>query len=74
MQAFHYVNGRLCAEDVSLADIAAEFGTPVYVYSRAAIEEQWRSYDAAFGDRDHLVCYAVKANGNLAILDLAGAG
>ena len=70
MQAFHYVNGRLCAEDVSLADIAAEFGTPVYVYSRAAIEEQWRSYDAAFGDRDHLVCYAVKANGNLAILDL----
>ena len=70
MQAFHYVNGRLCAEDVSLADIAAEFGTPVYVYSRAAIEEQWRSYDAAFGDRDHLVCYAVKANGNLAVLDL----
>ena len=53
-----------------MADIAAEFGTPVYVYSRAAIEEQWRSYDAAFGDRDHLVCYAVKANGNLAILDL----
>lgn len=53
-----------------MADIAAEFGTPVYVYSRAAIEEQWRSYDAAFGDRDHLVCYAVKANGNLAVLDL----
>lgn len=70
MQAFQYVNGRLCAEDVSLADIADGFGTPVYVYSRAAIEEQWRSYDAAFGDRDHLVCYAVKANGNLAILDL----
>jgi len=70
MQAFHYVNGRLCVEEVPLADIAAGFGTPVYVYSRAAIEEQWRSYDAAFGDRDHLVCYAVKANGNLAVLDL----
>lgn len=70
MQAFHYVNGRLCVEKVPLADIAGSFGTPVYVYSRSAIEDQWRSYDAAFGERDHLVCYAVKANGNLAILDL----
>jgi diaminopimelate decarboxylase len=70
MQAFHYVNGRLCAENVPLADIAGDFGTPVYVYSRAAIEERWRSYDAAFDGRDHLVCYAVKANGNLAVLDL----
>ena len=67
MQAFQYVNGRLCVEDVPLADIAAGFGTPVYIYSRAAIEDRWRSYDTAFGDRDHLVCYAVKANGNLAV-------
>lgn len=70
MQAFQYVNGRLCVEDVPLADIAAGFGTPVYIYSRAAIEDRWRSYDTAFGDRDHLVCYAVKANGNLAVLNL----
>jgi diaminopimelate decarboxylase len=70
MQAFHYVNGRLCVEKVPLADIAGNFGTPVYVYSRSAIEDQWRSYDAEFGERDHLLCYAVKANGNLAILDL----
>jgi len=70
MQSFHYVDGRLCAEDVPLATVAADFGTPAYVYSRAAIEANWRAYDGAFGERDHLVCYAVKANSNLAVLNL----
>lgn len=70
MHGFHYAGGQLHVEEVSLADIAGTFGTPVYVYSRAAIEEQWRAYDGAFGKRPHLVCYAVKANGNLAVLNL----
>lgn len=61
-------DGRLWAEGVALEDIAAEFGTPVYVYSRAAIEQAWHAYDAAFAAQDHLICYAVKANGNLAVL------
>ena len=58
------------AEQVPLADIAEAFGTPCYVYSRAAIEDQWHAYDQAFGSRSHLVCYSVKANGNLAVLNL----
>jgi diaminopimelate decarboxylase len=70
MQAFHYINGLLHAEAVPLVDIEKRFGTPCYVYSRAAIESQWRSYEKAFDSRSHLICYAVKANGNLAILDL----
>ncbi|MEX2523366.1 MAG: diaminopimelate decarboxylase [Gammaproteobacteria bacterium] len=70
MHGFHYAGGQLHVEGVSLADIAGTFGTPVYVYSRAAVEEQWRAYDAAFGTRPHLICYAVKANGNLAVLNL----
>jgi len=69
MQNFRYVDGQLCAGPVPLADVAARFGTPCYVYSRAAIESAWRAYDGAFGGRPHLVCYAVKANGNLAVLD-----
>jgi len=55
---------------VPLARIAKEVGTPCYVYSRAAIEERWRSYDEAFAGRDHLVCFAVKANSNLAVLNV----
>jgi diaminopimelate decarboxylase len=70
MEAFHYQEGRLYVEGVALADIAASVGTPVYVYSRSMIEERWRAYDEAFSGRDHLVCYAVKANSNLAVLKL----
>jgi len=70
MQHFTYSHGQLMAEQVSLADIAGEFGTPCYVYSREAIEGQWRAYDRAFDDRSHLICYAVKANGNLAVLNV----
>jgi diaminopimelate decarboxylase len=70
MDHFDYRNGRLFAEDVKLADIAVEYGTPCYVYSRATIERHWRAFDQALAGRDHLVCYAVKANSNLAVLNL----
>jgi diaminopimelate decarboxylase len=70
MTPFSYTAGELRAEAVPLSRIAQEFGTPCYVYSRAALMEAWRSFDAAFEGQDHLVCYAVKANSNIAILDL----
>src|SRR5262245_20384200 len=66
--SFAYRNGVLCAEQVSLADIARRFGTPCYVYSRAAIETAYREYTRALQGRDSLVCYSVKANSNLAVL------
>ncbi|MBS3785886.1 MAG: diaminopimelate decarboxylase [Gammaproteobacteria bacterium] len=62
--------GALTIEDCAVSDLAERFGTPFYVYSRAAIEQAWRAYDAAFAERDHLICYAVKANANLAVLQL----
>ncbi len=61
--------GRLFLEDVDLAALAAEHGTPSYVYSRAAIEAAWKAFDSAFQGQDHLICYAVKANSNLAVLN-----
>jgi len=63
-------NGALHAEDVPLSRIAEEFGTPCYDYSRAALTDAFHRYDRAFGARAHLICYAVKANSNLAILNL----
>ncbi|MBN9132626.1 MAG: diaminopimelate decarboxylase [Nitrosospira multiformis] len=68
--SFSYHNGRLWGESVQLERVALEFGTPCYVYSRAALTAAYRAFDDAFGERDHLVCYAVKANSNLAILNL----
>ena len=70
MDHFNYRNGQLYAEDVPVADIAAEFGTPAYVYSRATLERHYRAYDEALKDHAHLVCYAVKANSNLAVLNV----
>ncbi|MEX1074137.1 MAG: diaminopimelate decarboxylase, partial [Burkholderiales bacterium] len=67
---FAYRNGALCAEQVPLEDIARRFGTPCFVYSRAAIERQYGAYAQAFADRKSLVAYSVKANSNLAILAL----
>jgi len=67
---FDYRGGRLFAEDVAVEDIAAAHGTPCYIYSRAAIEHQWRAFDDALGPHPHLVCYAVKANSNLAVLSV----
>lgn len=66
---YEYRNGRLLMDGVPLAEIAARYGTPCYVYSRADIEAAWRAYDAAFGARRHRIHYAVKANANLAVLN-----
>ena len=70
MDHFEYRDGRLYAEDVPVADIAAAVGTPCYLYSRATIERHWHAFDRAFGDHPHLICYAVKANSNLAVLNV----
>ncbi|MEA3195809.1 MAG: diaminopimelate decarboxylase [Betaproteobacteria bacterium] len=67
---FAYRDGMLHAEQVPLDEIARRFGTPCYVYSRAAIEAAYREFAAALGGRDALVCYSVKANSNLAVLAL----
>src|SRR3954467_4646899 len=66
--AFAYRNGDLCAEQVSCEDIARRFGTPCFVYSRAAIENAYGEFAKALAARDSLVCYSVKANSNLAVL------
>ena len=70
MTRFAYAGGELHAEGVPLTAIAERYGTPAYVYSRAALEGNFRAYDRAFDGLPHLVCYAVKANSNLAVLDL----
>jgi diaminopimelate decarboxylase len=70
VSAFSLRNGELFAEDVALSQIAERFGTPCFVYSRAMLEQAYHDYDRAFGRRPHLVCYAMKANSNLAILNL----
>ena len=68
MDHFLYKNGVLCAEDVPLPSIAAEVGTPFYVYSTATLERHYRLFDEALDGLDHLVCYAMKANSNQAVL------
>ena len=70
MDHFEYRNGRLFAEELPVATIAAAAGTPCYIYSRATLERHWHAFDRAFGDHPHLICYAVKANSNLAVLNL----
>ena len=70
MTAFALRDGELCAERVPLASIAERHGTPCYVYSRAALEEAWRGLDGALAGIPHLVCYAMKANPTLAVLDV----
>ncbi|ROR34406.1 diaminopimelate decarboxylase [Inmirania thermothiophila] len=70
MDHFHYRDGRLHAEDVPLEAIAEACGTPCFVYARATLERHYRAFDEALAGLDHLVCYAVKANGNLAVLDV----
>jgi diaminopimelate decarboxylase len=70
MDFFNYRQQFLYAEDIAVADIAAEFGTPCYVYSRATLERHWKAFDEAFNNQPHLICYAVKANSNLALLNV----
>lgn len=70
MTAFSYNNGELFAEAVSLSSIAAQHGTPCFVYSRQAIEQAWLAWDQALDGTPHLVCFAVKANSNLGVLNV----
>ena len=70
MDYFHFRNSLLHAEDVSVSDIVRDVGTPCYVYSRATLERHWHAFDRAFGDYPHRIHYAVKANSNLAVLNI----
>ena len=70
MDHFEYRDGALCAERVPLSAIAAAHGTPTYVYSRATLERHYRAFDEALNGLEHRVCYAVKANSNLAVLQV----
>lgn len=70
MDYFNYIDDQLRAEQVALADLAVRYGTPLYVYSRATLERHWHAFDSALAGHDHLVCYAVKANSNLALLNI----
>jgi len=68
--SFSYKNQSLHAESVDIADLMQSYGSPLYVYSRTDIENNWREFDSAFGQHPHLVCYAVKANSNIAVLNV----
>ena len=70
MDFFQYKNDRLMAENLLVSDIAAQFGTPLYIYSRATLERHWHAFDKAFGEHPHLICFAVKSNPNLAVLQV----
>lgn len=77
MHYFHYKGDRLYCEEVAIAELARKMGTPFYLYSRRTLERHYHAFDRAFADVDHLICYAVKANSNLALLSLfaqAGSG
>ncbi|MDD7569742.1 MAG: diaminopimelate decarboxylase [[Actinobacillus] rossii] len=68
MDFFQYKNNQLYAEDLPVTQLAQEFGTPLYIYSRATLERHWHAFDNAFGEHPHLICFAVKSNSNIAIL------
>ena len=70
MDHFEYQQGRLFCEDVAIETLAETYGTPLFVYSRATLERHWHAFDQALAAYDHLVCYAVKANSSLAVLNL----
>lgn len=70
MDDFRMIGGRLHAENLFLGDLAERFGTPLYVYSRAALERRYRAFAEAFKGQAHLICYAVKANSNLGVLSV----
>jgi diaminopimelate decarboxylase len=70
MDYFNYRNNELYAEDVAVQDICYQYGSPCYIYSRATLERHWQAFDSAFADHAHLICYAVKANSNIALLNV----
>lgn len=70
MDFFQYKNEQLYVEDLPVKQLAEEFGTPLYIYSRATLERHWHAFDSALGKHPHLICYAVKANSNIGILNI----
>ena len=70
MDFFQYKNEQIYVEDLPVKQLAEEFGTPLYIYSRATLERHWHAFDSALGKHPHLICYAVKANSNIGILNV----
>ncbi|QLB20757.1 diaminopimelate decarboxylase [Vespertiliibacter pulmonis] len=70
MDYFNYKNQQLFAEDIAVANIIQQYGTPAYIYSRATLERHWHAFNKAFGLHPHLVCFAVKSNSNIALLNV----
>lgn len=70
MDHFNYKNQQLFAEDVAVADIIKQHGTPAYIYSRATLERHWHAFNNALGNHPHLICFAVKSNSNIALLNV----
>jgi diaminopimelate decarboxylase len=70
LNTFSFQNKALHAESVAVIDLMVEYGSPLYIYSRSQIESNWQQFDQAFGGHPHLICYAVKANSNLAVLNV----
>ena len=70
MEHFSYKDNNLLVEDASIASVAEKYGTPCFIYSKAALEQHYHAYEKAFEDHSHLICYAVKANSNLAVLNV----
>ena len=70
MDFFQYKNNQLMAENLPVKQLAEQFGTPLYVYSKATLERHWHAFNNAFGEHPHLVCFAVKSNPNIAILNV----
>ncbi|MBV1951842.1 MAG: diaminopimelate decarboxylase [Cycloclasticus sp.] len=70
MDYFQYRNGQLYVEDLAVEAVVKQFSTPSYIYSRATLERHWKAFDQAFGSKPHLICYAVKANSNIAVLNV----
>jgi diaminopimelate decarboxylase len=70
MDYFNYRENKLFAEEVAVEEIVSRYGSPCYIYSRATFERHWKAFNQAFGKHPHLICYAVKANSNIAILNI----
>ena len=70
MEHFSYKDNNLLVEDASIASVAEKYGTPCFIYSKAALEQNYQAYEKAFEGHSHLICYAVKANSNLAVLNV----
>lgn len=70
MDYFNYKNDQLMAEEISVQQLAQQFGTPLYIYSRATLERHWHAFDSALQGHPHLICFAVKSNPNIALLNL----